>query len=703
MNNRKLINIVKGDIQNAINNGDYARNTEKNSNIEFDTKNKQILLDGVPYSNPLLVETTYNELKTLRDNSQLVPGSFYRITDYTNTTDVTFDGLTSNEMDIIMLALSNDTLSEEGWAIIEDNKYKVRYSLDNDTARFSWADNGNIIPGEVQSIQLHYKYNNTIVEGTWYRRGEPETYQGITGYKWEYKYIIPGPNIESYQYGLYTTDEYPTIDSKLYVIGGRGPAIFFNEITDSSPYYGTQILGINTAEPTIIPGGTGIIYRLTDKSGLCKLQWNELKTIRDSKALVADTKYRIVDYQCTTTQENTRSAEHQFDIVLLALSEDKLAEQGWTMMHDNIYYVTFSDGITKKCYWYPKDLTHVNVVDVDTKLGLDDAYIDQFTVNETNKTIISSDWNSTQLEMAEEQNATYNYFQNSKLEAWKVWYSLDNDTTRFAWADDRDYIVCDLGAGDEKFFRNPQDDYTGFYGWFVSDGYSVWTDTETPQVGSYTYDDTGTRMGGDNTNIKDVGADGRGVIYRLIDECNNDCPYDFKNIQYKRKVNNNSMPDNNGNNYSFLYTFSIVNKDNDYEILDASIFAKNFVNDEQGKGRCYSNFINNVDEYSVGISMSNIYILPDIVFASIVANNNATCCVINVKCYDSKTLSMLGYVEDVSFISTFDLISNTIYDGLAGVIICNVSNKVINGVTASYVGFVTEQGGILKKTNLVDL
>jgi len=86
MNNRKLINIIKGDIQNAINNGNYTRNTEKNSNIEFDTKNKQILLDGVPYSNPLMVETTYNELKTLRDNSQLIPGSFYRITDYECTT-----------------------------------------------------------------------------------------------------------------------------------------------------------------------------------------------------------------------------------------------------------------------------------------------------------------------------------------------------------------------------------------------------------------------------------------------------------------------------------------------------------------------------------------------------------------------------------------------------------------------------------------
>ena len=58
-----------------------------------------------------------------------------------------------------------------------------------------------------------------------------------------------------------------------------------------------------------------------------------------------------------------------------------------------------------------------------------------------------------------------NYFAGAKLEAWKVWYCLDNDTTRFKWADDEH---------------------------------------------------------------------GTGVIWRMIDEWGNDCPYDFKNMQFKR-------------------------------------------------------------------------------------------------------------------------------------------------------------------------
>ena len=57
------------------------------------------------------------------------------------------------------------------------------------------------------------------------------------------------------------------------------------------------------------------------------------------------------------------------------------------------------------------------------------------------------------------------YFTNAKLQGWQLWYCLDNDITRFAWAD---------------------------------------------------------------------ATNGKGVVYRMIDEFGNDCPYDFKNIQFKR-------------------------------------------------------------------------------------------------------------------------------------------------------------------------
>ena len=70
---------------------------------------------------------------------------------------------------------------------------------------------------------------------------------------------------------------------------------------------------------------------------------------------------------------------------------------------------------------------------------------------------------------------TAGYFAGAKLESWQVWYCLDNDTTRFQWADT---------------------------------------------------------------------ATGKGVIYRLIDEWGNDCPYDFKNVQFKRCLTSGDFVDN---------------------------------------------------------------------------------------------------------------------------------------------------------------
>lgn len=101
------------------------------------------------------ISTTYNELKTLRDNNELKPGTFYRITDYITTTVHENTSSAGHPFDVIVLALSDNTLSEEAYAIKsarDTDKYfgtsnlsawKIWYSLDNDTNRFGWADAKN--------------------------------------------------------------------------------------------------------------------------------------------------------------------------------------------------------------------------------------------------------------------------------------------------------------------------------------------------------------------------------------------------------------------------------------------------------------------------------------------------------------------------------------------------------------------------------
>ncbi len=165
------------------------------------------------------------------------------------------------------------------------------------------------------------------------------------------------------------------------------------------------------------------------ESDACGVTWAQLLEMRDNALLEPGDLYRITDYQCTTTQEGTRSACNQFDIVLLALSANKLAEEGWALRHAG-----------------------------DT------------------------------------------YFECSKLEAWRLWYCLDNDTDRFAWVDEEN---------------------------------------------------------------------GKGVIYRLIDEWGNDVSYDFKNIQFLRKWNREALHlDEDEGEAVWMYTFVCTDSE---DLLDGSV------------------------------------------------------------------------------------------------------------------------------------
>lgn len=132
---------------------------------------------------------------------------------------------------------------------------------------------------------------------------------------------------------------------------------------------------------------------------MISVTYAELVALRDNGELVAGMQYRITDYVTTTAQENTRSAGHQFDVIVTADNENTLNEVARACLHEG------------------------------------DTYFSESGAN---------------------------------LAAWQIWYSLDNDAERFAWADT---------------------------------------------------------------------ANGKGVIYRMIDEWNNDIPYDFKNIQFKRNLN----------------------------------------------------------------------------------------------------------------------------------------------------------------------
>ena len=126
--------------------------------------------------------------------------------------------------------------------------------------------------------------------------------------------------------------------------------------------------------------------------------------------------------------------------------------------------------------------------------------------------IVTADDESTLNEVARAiQHDGDTYFANCDLNAWKIWYCIDNDTNRFAWADTKN---------------------------------------------------------------------GKGVIYRMIDDLNNDIPYDFKNIQFYRQWDDTkqlwcTIPD--GNTGVPCYTFSSNGDSSTVEFTDMSLSASNNV------------------------------------------------------------------------------------------------------------------------------
>lgn len=254
--------------------------------------------------------------------------------------------------------------------------------------------------------------------------------------------------------------------------------------------------------------------------------WYGLKKLRDGKKFVPGMQYRITDYKCTTTQENTQSASHQFDIVVTADSEDTLNEVARAAKHEG-----------------------------DT------------------------------------------YFANCNLAAWKVWYSLDNNKDRFAWANNTASIIkvtsgsatyyfystgiilgtyagslngqkgigvlCkSYNVNDSKIYIKRNSDDSIFEAYIILDKSSLKWAVLTTNIGTVSSGTKKELLAAYPNAV--VYENGHGVIYRMIDEWNNDCPYDFKNIQMKDNKSNYVYTFNN-NNLSDTHDITVSNNLNDWD------------------------------------------------------------------------------------------------------------------------------------------
>ena len=335
---------------------------------------------------------------------------------------------------------------------------------------------------------------------------------------------------------------------------------------------------------------------------MVNVTYSELKALRDSNKLTPGCEYRIIDYVTTTMQENTISAGHQFDIIVTADSENTLNEIVRACNNDEVYITKFwsSMGWYESPRSFSYDGKYVLDGNVYCKYKTDDNFSGEllFDFNDKTKVYFDSeeirfipsyyrneefgytDWTSNDImivgggefcvpfistidvnnneypEIIESIKKQYdiNYFRyaGANLSAWKIWYSLDNDTERFEWADSEN---------------------------------------------------------------------GKGVIYRMIDEWGNDCPYDFKNIQFRRGlcVEGGGIATKGGDEDFFAYCYTFSWEENQNVIMDASIFGNNgyLLNDEGQISGVYGNIISVYNSYDGDESgQSTKQYLNDIVFFS---------------------------------------------------------------------------------------
>ena len=120
-------------------------------------------VDGLSF----IENTTYSQLVALKASSGLTQGMLYRITDYVTTTTQASTQSAGHPFDVIVLATSTSSLSENAWAIQHDgdtyfstsnlNAWEIKYCLENDANRFAWADTTN---GKGVIFHMKDEYNN---------------------------------------------------------------------------------------------------------------------------------------------------------------------------------------------------------------------------------------------------------------------------------------------------------------------------------------------------------------------------------------------------------------------------------------------------------------------------------------------------------------------------------------------------------------
>lgn len=634
-------------------------------------------------NNSNLIKVTYDELVDLRDNSKLIPGTYYQIIDYRTVTKQENTASALHNFDVIVLATSISTLSEDAYAT---------YHINEDGSGDDYFCHREVIPehqvvvgGEwispmpsIEDVHVLYTLQSSdeLYHGTGSTHDSAKIITELTTHENIDGVVVPAM-LNPAPDGDETSDLYYVYDGTFDITERINDYVQFEySIYDSSEEVQYDDTNKNISDLLICDiGHKKVVATAEFRAGVTTESITEqYKIIVNSHTYTVDNPSsddKEINY--LTTKVNERGIEVPCLVNLDPAGEghdDYLMYVGTFTFNDTIYDMwqecksngtqgipngygvyMLTNSIVNATFdelpcLYATSIEYIDEPDYEQPYVYDGTFtLDGVTYDRWNKyeyasgvygiktgysyltQRITSDGDfvisrEDFLTHVREETTTYDkwqeYYPNPEspiygfqdywhltnhlvnaitetipekiifekiinLDAWKLKYSLDNDENKFAWAIDVPVMQVYNEHSDASwlYMREPGKDSGGQFAWvYVNVAYNtsidecskwydrsndlIFTPSESISIGDI-YELAGVPE--EVTVVDYEKSVGKGVIYRLIDDKNNDLPYDFKNILFTKS-----------GSYSNVYTFSYT----DNGIKDASI--------KQDK-KCYSNII----------------------------------------------------------------------------------------------------------------
>lgn len=253
--------------------------------------------------------------------------------------------------------------------------------------------------------------------------------------------------------------------------------------------------------------------------------WANLVQLRDDGELTGGAYYRITDYNFVTTKLGMQSGGHQFDIVLLAISESMLSESGYACKHAGDHYFereVTEGGIEWLYTMYVDDFGDSygdEPMDHQDDLHSSDEFCDSDVLThpvtgDDVPVLYKTDTGEYDIDDPDYDDAyfyegTYD-LDGDEYDMWSK-YEFDGDD----WVFMQQYALTPIVVEDGELIVSP-----------IPETKVVPVNMNAWEL-KYCLD-----------NDKDLfdwaETDGKGVIYYLKDEFGNEAPYDFKNAMFRR-------------------------------------------------------------------------------------------------------------------------------------------------------------------------